>query len=752
VIGLVVFGMAVVTVIVAAVAGRVLDARRWEESLRAYRLRFPNGLSAEQVAEWLSGFAPRRRAWFVEGSPIALETTATRRGIEHRLYVPSARRDEVLAQLQAAIPGVRYDEIEPDGEWFTVTVAASARLSNNRRPLATERAEMASVAMLAALQPLMGHEALRIQWIVDGGRFPRPSWPKATLNSTSDTRLAAEDRRAERKKLRYRILRASCRIEAQAKDPARAQQLLRRVSAPLRVMDEADVSIRAGNARRPRALRRRSTPRLPLFKAMYLNAAEAAGIIGVPIGGRDLPGLRVGVARQLQVPYGVLSRGVVVAKSDHPGSSGREIRLDARDRLSHGWLIGPTGSGKSTVMARLALDDIAKGYGVVVIDPKRDLVESIAARIPKGRENDVVILDPVDVARPVGLNVLANSGSGVSRELAAEQALGVLRSLFADSWGPRTDDVLRSSLLTLSFAKTPNGASFTLVDVPELLTDSALRAHVLRQAAVPETLRGFWGWFEALSEPERYTVIGPGLNKLRAFTTRSPIRLMLGQSAGFDLASILDERRRVLLVPLSSGELGRPVAELLGALIVARLWQAIQARTSVDPRRRRPVYVFVDEFQNVLRLPVDFAEMLAQARGLGVGITVGHQFLAQLSPEIRAAVAGTVRTKIAFQLGQEDARAMAPTFAPLAAEDLQHLETHAVAIRALWEGHVVRPVTGVTLPLEADPESFDVRSLSRARDGVDRRTVEAELRARTTPKAPSARLGRRAAEPPETES
>jgi hypothetical protein len=164
------------------------------------------------------------------------------------------------------------------------------------------------------------------------------------------------------------------------------------------------------------------------------------------------------------------------------------------------------------------------------------------------------------------------------------------------------------------------------------------------------------------------------------------------------------------------------------------------------------VYVYIDEFQRVLRLPVDLAEMLAQARGLGVGITVAHQFLGQLSPEVRAAVNGTVRTKIAFQLGHEDARAMAPTFAPLSAEDLQHLEAHAVAIRALWDGQIMRTVTGVTLPLDADPETFDVRSLSRARDGVDRRTVEAEIRARTTVEARTARMGRRQADPTETES
>ena len=202
--------------------------------------------------------------------------------------------------------------------------------------------------------------------------------------------------------------------------------------------------------------------------------------------------------------------------------------------------------------------------------------------------------------------------------------------------------------LTLTHTRAVDGSLFTLVELPELLLDPAFRGFVTSQLTVPETVRGFWASFEALSEADRAQVIGPSLNKLRSFTTRTALRLMLGQSEGMRLDEVFTQRR-IILVSLPKGILGAETTALVGSLVMAGLWQATLARAGVPAEQRHPVMVYLDEFQDFLRLPVDLADMLAQARGLGVGLVLAHQYLGQLSAAVRTAVLGTVRTQIAFQ-------------------------------------------------------------------------------------------------------
>lgn len=231
---------------------------------------------------------------------------------------------------------------------------------------------------------------------------------------------------------------------------------------------------------------------------------------------------------------------------------------------------------------------------------------------------------------------------------------------------------------------------------------------------------------------DRLKVIGPILNKLRAATLRTPLRLMLGQSEGLDLAGVLSERR-VLLVPLSSGTLGAETAGLLGTLLLATLWQAVLGRVALPASDRHPVLVFVDEAQAVLKLPVDLADMLAQARGMGVSFTLAHQHLGQIEDRaVKSALLGTVRSQVVFQAMREDAAALAPSYAPrLTADDLMGLARYEFAMRPLVDGQTLAPLTGSTLPLP--PASRDGAALaeaSRARYGRPRTDVEAALKVR----------------------
>ena len=248
----------------------------------------------------------------------------------------------------------------------------------------------------------------------------------------------------------------------------------------------------------------------------------------------------------------------------------------------------------------------------MVIEPKGDLIADVLARVPAARRADVVLIDPTDTERIVGLNPLESGNR--SPELAADQLLGMFHSMYAAHWGPRTHDILSAALLTL--ARLPGA---TLPALPLLLSDAGYRRWVLARVVDPIGLGPFWSAYEAWSEPERVAASAPVMNKLRPLIMRPEMRAVLGQAKGsFALSRVFTEGK-ILLVDLSKGQLGPETAALLGSLVVSQLWQAVLGRSAVAPERRHPVFVYVDEFQDYLHLPVDFADALAQARGLGVG-------------------------------------------------------------------------------------------------------------------------------------
>jgi hypothetical protein len=242
---------------------------------------------------------------------------------------------------------------------------------------------------------------------------------------------------------------------------------------------------------------------------------------------------------------------------------------------------------------------------------------------------------------------------------------------------------------------------------------------------MPDNLRRFWNTYEAMSEPERRQVIGPVMNKLSALITRTPLRLLLGQSEGLDLPTAM-QQRKILLVPLSRGLLGPETAGLVGSLLVASIFQAAAQRAAIPADRRRPWWLTIDEAQEVVRLPLEVADMLAVSRGLGVGVTLANQHLAQLPEGVRRAVLSTVRSQVVFQVEADDARVLSRAFEPsLDARDLRNLPPYEVALRLSVQGQTVRAMTGRTRPLGpiTQPPS-ELRQLSRARYGKPREEVE----------------------------
>ncbi|MBV9870767.1 MAG: ATP-binding protein [Frankiaceae bacterium] len=480
---------------------------------------------------------------------------------------------------------------------------------------------------------------------------------------------------------------------------------------------------------------------LPVMRwPMLLNSHELAGLSGLPIGDVQLPGLDLSAARQLPAPAGLSRSGTIIAVSNYAGMTDRPLALATRDMLRHTYVVAPTGAGKSWLLSGMILQQAEANRGILAIDVKGDLVADVLARIRDVDAERVIVIDPSKRDKPIGLNVLA--AGHLDRELVVDNVLHTLREIWSSSWGPRTDYVIRNALLTLVSTKGAQGDAFTICEVVPLLTNQRFRAELLQRSKVPDNLRTFWQRYDAMSLAEQTQVIGPTLNKLDAFTSRSAIRLMLGQSTGIDLSSVFYSRK-IILISLAKGQLGAETANLLGALLVSALWHATLGRVSVPSEQRPATFAYLDEAQDIVRLPVDMADMLAQARGLRLGVVLANQYVAQLPEAVKNAVLGTVRTQIAFQLDHDDARLLERRFAPLSQRDLMGLQEYEIAMRPCVNGRTLSPVTGRTLALEPAVRNPDLLAArSRDRYGVPAAEVEQAIADRQQAPRTSTRFGR----------
>lgn len=716
---------------------RWLDARQLHADRHVYRLQFPKGLDPTGVVRFIAGLSGLMPPWWqrlISTPAIAFEVRATEEAIEHFLVVSESLEPVVISHLRAALPGARISTIEDLGG-IRVTLAAELGLSTTARPLRVDQPQGVSAAILASLHPLRASEMAIVQWVLAPAALRQPprqgsvppqraGWLTAlwTARGPADTRAVRE---AEAKQ-EEPLFMAVGRVGIVAGHIARQRLLLRRLIGAFHLANAPGVHLRLRWLPSRWVARRLAGRTMPLIHwPCLLNAAELAGLIAFPMGDVLASGLSLGAARQLPPPAEIPRVGTVLAHSTYPGAE-RPLAVASKDRLRHCHLLGPTGAGKSTLMLSLITQDMAAGYGLVVVDPKGDLIADCLDQVPPRRASDVILLDPTDDDRPVGLNPLA--GANGRSDLIVEQVVGIFHRLFSEFWGPRTDDILRAALLTLI-----HQPGMTLCEVPLLLTDEGFRRRLVGRIDDPIALEPFWGWYEGLSVGERTSAIGPVLNKLRAFLLRRRIRNVIGQAEpSLDFDRLL-ATNQILFVSLAKGLLGEEAASLVGALVLARLWQATLGRASLPAERRTPVFCHVDEFQDYLALPTSIGDMLVQARSFGLGLTLAHQHLGQLPPPMREGVLANARSKVVFATTAKDARALASEFAPLTPDDLQGLGAYEVALKVALAGRVSPPATGVTLPPPHPTGRTEaVRSASRQRFGRDRASVEAAIRRRQT--------------------
>lgn len=667
----------------------------------------------------------RRLASDERSLPVVWEARASGGQVTWIAGAPTGHRIELTGLLEQLVPGTHV--VADDPARRSVQAAGGLRATTWHRPLRVAETLATTWAVLTALAAASDSEELVLQVVLGPRRVPlavptnspasvvQPWW--YAVWGGDGPRIDGEKREALRAKVSDHGFACAVRLGVVAASSARQQTLLLGLLAGARTAEAAGVMLRLRRERPGRLDGVRRPWRWPL----RLNVAELLTIAGWPLGDDPLPGVGEAHPRLLRAVPGVSGRGRVLARATAPGDN-RELGLSARDALQHLHVLGPTGTGKSTLLLRLICQDIAAGRGVVVVDPKGDLVDDVLARVPEQRRDNVVVLDPADDT-PVGLNPLAVAGRRA--EVAVDGVLAVFHALYADAWGPRTQDILHAGLLTLA-----RHGDASLVMLPLLLTNPGFRRSLTARLYKedPVALGPFWAWYEGLSDAERGQVIAPVMNKLRAFLLRPTMRAVLGQrQPKFSLRQVFTERK-ILLVSLNRGLLGPEAAGLLGSLVVAQLWNSTLARAAVPAARRHPVLAYIDEVQDYLHLPTDLGDALVQARSLGVGFTLAHQFLAQLPGPMRAAVLGSVRSRVYFQLGSEDATALARSVPQLDAEDFRALGRYEVYASLLTDGAVTPYASGRTLPPPAtvgDPTVM--RAASRASYGRTLDEIETEL-------------------------
>lgn len=399
----------------------------------------------------------------------------------------------------------------------------------------------------------------------------------------------------------------------------------------------------------------------------------------------------------------------------------RPFGLSAADRRHHCYIIGQTGTGKSTLLRNLIAQDIQLGRGVGVIDPHGDLAAELLGCIPAWRTDHLVYFNPADYAYPMGLNLL-HRVKEQERHLVTSGIVGAFRGIWQDSWGPRTEYFLYAIIASLLECD-----GVTLLGVQRILSDDGYRRWVTRQVKDP-MLAAFWNHeFAAFDKRFLAEILAPIQNKVGQLLMAPPIRNILGQVKGKVGVRFTMDRQRIFIANLSKGKLGEDKANLLGALLVTQFQQAAMSRADTPEPRRTDFHLYVDEFHNFTT--DSFASILSEARKYRLCLTLSHQYTAQLSETVRDAVFGNVGTIVTFRVGDADAKVMErQTGGHFSANHLSGMRNHEIGVKMLkaGSGTTFLGKTLAPLPLHDGP-SETLIARSRARYACSRHVVEARI-------------------------
>jgi len=469
---------------------------------------------------------------------------------------------------------------------------------------------------------------------------------------------------------------------------------------------------------------------------IVMNAEELASLWHMPLPWTETPniqwlGARSGAA-PAGVPTGPEEGDIELGYNVYRGVK-TPVWMKSRDRSRHMYIIGKSGSGKSQTMAKYIIQDIRAGHGVALVEPHGDLVEQVLGNIPKDRIDDVIVFNPSDIGRPMGLNMLEAPNENM-RDFAVQEMISIFYKLFPPEMiGPMFEHNMRNFMLTLMADINNPG---TIAEIPRMITDDKFQKE-WRSKLTDPVVKSFWeDEMDNTSDYHKSEMMGYLISKVGRFVENEMMRNIIGQSkSSFDFREIMD-KKKILLVNLSKGKTGDVNAELLGLVIVSKLQMAALTRADIPEDERHDFYLYIDEFQNFITDSI--ATILSEARKYRLNLIIAHQYIGQLvknnDTKIKEAVFGNVGTTYVARIGPEDVETLEKIYSPeFSGYDLINSDKYTWYVKMIVDNSQMKPFTMNLVPESSgDRELSDaIKELSRLKYGRDKSIVEGEIMART---------------------
>ena len=538
-------------------------------------------------------------------------------------------------------------------------------------------------------------------------------------------------------KMGSHVIEANVRIVVSAKDAGRAQQILSEIESSFNQFENSLGNKLVFESYKGRSATKAITDysfrEFSEKTVLPLSEKELATLLHFPVHGVSVaPQFKQARAKTAPAPIDIPEVGTHIGINTHRGKE-TDIYITDKDRLRHFYVIGQTGTGKSVLLKNLVIDDIIAGHGVCYIDPHGTDITDVLSAIPKEREQDVIYFDPAHMERVLGLNMLEyDLKHPEQKTFVVNELFSIFQKLYGavpESMGPMFEQYFRNA--TLLVLEDPASGS-TLLDISRVMSDEAFRNAKLTKCTNPVVFE-FWSSIatKAGGEASLENIVPYITSKFDIFTANDFMRPIIGQQkSAFNFRDIMDSKK-ILLVNLSKGRLGDINANLIGMIIVGKILMAALSRVDDISQKYPPFYLHIDEFQNITTNSI--SSILSEARKYKLGLTIAHQFIAQIDEKIRDAVFGNVGSICAFRVGSDDAEFLEKQFAPtFDAHDLMNIENWNAYVRLLANGAPTKPFNIQTLP----PHEGDVSVIEKRmhdsyeRYGVPRRKIEMDIATR----------------------
>lgn len=650
--------------------------------------------------------------WFAKAPSITLEFLSQGQTVYTLISVPSEHQEYFITQLSAAYPEVLIKKLEhnPLASFHISPSTESGRLeltSPSYLPLKSYKETAPNdplTNIFSSLAKLGTDEQALIQFRIhkESEGWKRSGQSAAAGRTSGDSVIPHPQKAQIEAKLAQSCYGVSISVLAQSPTQERSRQLLSSLQSAYTSVDlpYQSLALRKPMLRKKRLIEQILTRSVP-YTHMYLSSDELATLAHLP--NKNFASINnIAWGKKLlgeppaNLPtFGSLSEedraNVNLFGKVHFKNQDQIFGIKREDRRRHMYVLGKSGTGKSTLLANMIISDLKHNEGIAVIDPHGDLIETVLDYIPKHRINDVILLDPADPEAVVKMN-LFEGGTMVHRELIASGIVSIFQKMYAHSWGPRLEYILRNTLLTLLSEQAK------LDDILHMLTDDKFRKKVVDRLEDP-VLKNFWVTeFNTMTEKQRIEAISPILNKVGQFVT-SPLvsGVVNAKTSSFNIEEVMDQGK-ILLVNVSQGKLGEDNASLLGAMMITKIQLAAMNRVYKAEEDRRDFYLYIDEFQNFAT--TSFVKILSEARKYRLNLTLANQYMDQIPEEVKAAIFGNAGTISSFILGASDADWMMKEFGQkYTQEDLVSLERYQIITKLMIDNQMSQPFPAATLSL-----------------------------------------------------